>query len=128
MTHFNNVVRLATTLRPKDVTGTSWYKYSKLILDSIREKRRIDEESSKDKADKPFRDMIAEDLTKIKVEVAKGSCAGYLKFLNENYTPTAKKLTLTDEMLSEEKLKRLITSKFCLIYHPDKNRNEARQI
>ena len=128
MTHFNNVVRLATTLRPRDVTGTEWYIESKRNLDSIREKRRLAEENQKDKADKPFRDLIVEDLTKLKAEAAKGNCAGYLKYLNEHYTPAARKLTLTDEMLSEEKLKRLITTKFSLIYHPDRNRNEARQV
>lgn len=128
MTHFNNVVRLANTLRPRDVTQEVWYRDSKRNLDSIREKRRLAEEANKDRADKPFRDMITEDLTKLKAEVAKGDCAGFLKFLNENYTPAARKLTLTPEMLSEEKLKRLIITKYTTIYHPDKNRNEARQI
>ena len=128
MTHFNNVVRLANSLRPRDVTQTDWYRDSKRTLDAIREKRRLAEEAEKDRADKPFRDMIAEDLAKVKAEVAKGDCAGFLKFLNEHYTPAARKLTLTDDMLTEDKLKRLITVKFSIIYHPDKNRNEPRQI
>ena len=71
--------------------------------------------------------MIIEDLTKVKEEAKKG-CVAFLKFINENYIPTEKKLTLTDEMLSEDKLKRLMTTKFSLIFHPDKNVSEPRQV
>lgn len=46
MTHFNNVVRLANSLRPKDVTQTEWYRDSKQALDAIREKRRLAEEAA----------------------------------------------------------------------------------
>ena len=42
--------------------------------------------------------------------------------------PEGRKITLTDEILQEGKLKRLMTIKFSLIFHPDKNVNEARQI
>ena len=31
-------------------------------------------------------------------------------------------------MLTEDKLKRLMSTRFALIYHPDKNVNEPRQI
>lgn len=41
--------------------------------------------------------MVAEDLRKIKAEAEKHDCAGFLKYINENYTPAARKLTLTPE-------------------------------
>ena len=85
------------------------------------------EEAEKDRADKPFRDMIIEDLNKVKEEAKKG-CVSFLKYINENYIPAERKLTLTDEMLSEDKLKRLMTTRFSLIFHPDKNVSEPRQI
>ena len=107
MSHYNNIVRLANSLRPRDVTREPWFVEAKKALDSIREKRRLDEEASKDKADKPFREMITEDLAKVKTESQKG-CVHFLKYVNEHYAPAAKKLTLTDAMLSEDKLKRTI--------------------
>lgn len=72
--------------------------------------------------------MVAADIEKIKKEADKGDCAAFLKYLNEHYIPAEKKLTLTDEQLKEENLKKTITTKFARIYHPDKNRNEERQV
>ena len=69
--------------------------------------------------------MIATDLAKIKEEAQKG-CKEFLRYLNENHVPADKKLTLDDEALKESKLKRLMTTKFSLIFHPDKNVNEER--
>ena len=63
------------------------------------------------------------------VEMAKkNGCIYFLKFVNENYAPNNKKLTLTEEMLSANKLKRTMTTKFTLMFHPDKNVNEPRHI
>ena len=45
MTHYNNVVRLANSLKPRDVTKTQWYKDSKTGLDKIREAREREEEA-----------------------------------------------------------------------------------
>ena len=69
--------------------------------------------------------MIVEDLNKVKEEAKKG-CVTFLKYINENYIPAERKLTLTDDMLSEDKLKRLMTTRFSLVFHPDKNVNEPR--
>ena len=71
--------------------------------------------------------MIATDLENIKREGQKG-CKDFLKYINENYVPEGRKITLNDENLKESNLKRLMTTKFAVIFHPDKNRNEARQI
>ena len=71
--------------------------------------------------------MIKEDLKKIQEE-AKKDCRNFLKYCNEHYAPAAKKIDITDEMLSDDKLKRTITMKFKVIFHPDKNVNEPRQI
>ena len=43
MSHFNCVVRLSNSLRPRDVTQTEWYRESKQALDAIREKRLLSE-------------------------------------------------------------------------------------
>ena len=71
--------------------------------------------------------MIATDLENIKREVQKG-CKDFLKYVNENYVPAERKFTLTEENLKEGNLKRLMTTKFALVFHPDKNRNEPRQV
>ena len=71
--------------------------------------------------------MIKEDLEKIKAESQKG-CKTFLKFANDQYAPATKKLTLKEEDLSDDKLRKLMTTKFALIFHPDKNINEPRQI
>ena len=49
-------------------------------------------------------------------------------FINENYVPADRKLELTEDDLQEHKLKRLMTTKVALIFHPDKNINEERQV
>lgn len=72
-------------------------------------------------------DMIAEDLTKLRAEQAK-DCASFLRFLNENYVPTEKKIELTDEMLNEQNLKRTMVVKFSRIFHPDRQVNEEKKI
>ena len=71
--------------------------------------------------------MITEDLASVKTESQEG-CVHFLKYVNEHFAPAEKKLTLTDAMLTEDKLKRTIQTKFSLIFHPDKSVNEARQI
>lgn len=71
--------------------------------------------------------MIKEDLQKVKLEAQKG-CKSFLKMINELYAPATRKIDLTDELLSEDKLKRTITTKFSKVFHPDKNVNEPRQI
>ena len=35
MTHFNNVIRLAMALRPKDVTNTDWYREVQTTKEAI---------------------------------------------------------------------------------------------
>ena len=42
--------------------------------------------------------------------------------------PADRKLELTEDDLQEHKLKRLMTTKVALIFHPDKNINEERQV
>ena len=91
------------------------------------EKAKWIEEAAKDKADAPFRKLVEEDLKKVK-EQAKKDCKSFLKFVNENYAPKERKLTLSDDDLQEGKLKKLITTKFSLMFHSDKNKNEERQI
>ena len=118
-------MRLAQALRPRDVTRETWYRDAMKAKETIQNRRKQQEEAAKDKADKPFRDMIASDLTKIKEETKKG-CKDFLKFINEQYVPATKKLTLDDTALKESNLKRLMTTKFSLIFHPDKNVNEQR--
>ena len=77
MSHFNSVIRLANSLRPRDVTQEEWYKFSKETLDTVREKRRLEEEATQDRADKPFRDMVLADITNVKEEAKKG-CKAFL--------------------------------------------------
>ena len=72
--------------------------------------------------------MIKEDLEKIKKEFDKDDCKAFLRYLNENYVPEGKKVELTDDMLTEDKIKRTMTVKFSRIFHPDKQTNEKRQI
>ena len=64
-------------------------------------------------------------MTNIKTESEKG-CKEFLTYLNQNYIPEEKKLALDVEALKESNLKRLMTTKFSLIFHPDKNVNEER--
>lgn len=71
--------------------------------------------------------MISEDLIKIKAEFDKDTVI-FLRYLNDNYIPAEKKIELTDEMLKENQLKRTIITKFCPIFHPDKNVNEEKKI
>ena len=72
-------------------------------------------------------DLIAEDLTKLKAEFDKG-CESFLRYLNQHYVPADKKIVLTDEMLSESKLKHTMVTKFSRIFHPDKQVNEEKKI
>ena len=51
-----------------------------------------------------------------------------MRFLNEKYVPDDKKIELTEEMLSENQLKRTMTLKFSVIFHPDKNVMEEKVI
>ena len=37
MTHYNSVLRLANTLKPRDVTQEAWFKEAKASIDKIRE-------------------------------------------------------------------------------------------
>ena len=46
MTHYNNVIRLAESLKPRDVSREPWFKEAKLRLTTIRDKRRLDEEAA----------------------------------------------------------------------------------
>ena len=121
------MIRLAESLKPRDVSREPWFVEAKNRLEQIREEQRLNEEAQKDKADAPFREMIKEDLQKIKVQVDKG-IKPFLKFVNEHYTPASKKIELTEEMLAFENLKKTITIKFTRVFHPDKNVNEPRQI
>ena len=125
LSHFSNMIRLSVVMKPTDVTNTEWYKEAKKAKDAIQTRRQLEEEAAKDKADAPFRQMIVEDLANIKRELEKG-CKDFLTYLNENYVPEGRKITLTEENLKESNLKRLMTTKFSLIFHPDKNVNEAR--
>ena len=79
------------------------------------------------KLDAKCRELIKKDLKKIRKEFKKGA-KSFVTFCNEHYVPAEKKVPITDEMLSEDKLKRTITTKFAIIFHPDKNVNEPRQI
>ena len=56
--------------------------------------------------------MIVEDLNKVKEEAKKG-CVTFLKYINENYIPAERKLTLTDDMLSEDKM---VCKTFCICW------------
>ena len=71
--------------------------------------------------------MIIEDLRKVRKEAEK-SCKEFLKFINENYMPAEKKLTLTDEMLKDSNLTSLMRTKFAIVFSPDKNVNEPKQV
>jgi len=71
--------------------------------------------------------MIEQDLANIKREVQKG-CKEFLKYVNDNYVPEARKIALDDDKLKESNLKRLMVIKFSIIFHPDKNINEERQV
>lgn len=126
MTHFNNMIRLSNALKPKDITKESWFTAAQSELKAIQEKRQLEEEAAKDKADAPFREMIKDDLAKISAEKKK-DCATFLKFINENYMPGGKKFTLTDEQLKSDKIKSSL-KKFFIKFHPDKQVNEPRQI
>ena len=127
MSHYNSVIRLANSLKPRDVSNEPWFKSAKANLEAIREKRRLDEEAAQDRQDAPFKELIKEDLKKVQEE-AKKDCKSFLRYCNEHYAPAAKKIAITDEMLTDDKLKRTITTKFSIIFHPDKNVNEPRQI
>ena len=127
MNHYSNVVRLAVAMKPKDVTNQVWYKDAKKARETIQQRRKLEEEASKDKADAPFRAMIEQDLANIKREVQKG-CKEFLKYVNDNYVPEARKIALDDDKLKESNLKRLMVIKFSIIFHPDKNINEERQV
>ena len=63
----------------------------------------------------------------MKTEHAKGPAA-FLKFVNTEYTPADKKIELSEEMLTESNLKRTMTMKFSIIFHPDKQVNEEKKI
>ena len=125
MSHYNSVMRLAISLKPRDISQEPWFKLAKTNLEAIREKRRLDEEATQDRQDAPFRKLINEDIKRVKEEEKKG-CKSFLKYINEHYAPAAKKIDITEEMLSDDNLKRTITTKFALIFHPDKNVNEPR--
>ena len=71
--------------------------------------------------------LIAEDLIKIKAEQKKGP-ALFLRFINDEYAPADKKIALTDEMLTENQLKRTMVTRFAMIFHPDRNVNEEKKI
>ena len=66
--HFINVLRLGMAMRPKDVTNLKWYKDAKAAKDAISERRRLQEEAARDKADEPFRALVKEDLANVKRE------------------------------------------------------------
>ena len=76
---------------------------------------------------RPFLEMWAQDLRKLKEEKAKGAQT-FLKYLLANYVPEDKKFELTDSMLSEAAIKRTIAIKYSKIFHPDRNMNEERKI
>ena len=71
--------------------------------------------------------MVQADIDKVKAEAKKGDCKAFLKFINTNYAPEDKKDKLTDEMLSEDKMKRTMTIHFAKMFHPDKHVNSERQ-
>lgn len=127
MTHYKNVVRLCESLRPRNLTQEPWYRETKRAADAIEEKRSRETEAAQNEADKPFIAKVKADLDKVRAE-GKKDCVTFLKFINEKYTPEAKRLTLTDDMVTEDKLKRLMKVKFSPVYHPDKNVNEPREI
>ena len=126
MRHYTNVIRLSSGMIQIRVQNTEWYKEAKKIKEAIQTRRQLEEEAAKDKADAPFRQMIVEDLANIERELQKG-CKDFLTYINKNYVPEGRKITLTEENLKESNLQRLI-KKFAIIFHPDKNVNEARQI
>ena len=128
MVHYHNMVRLVSARKPKDLTDEPWFKKGKEAMNGIQEKRRLEEEAAKEKADAPFRKMVEEDMKKVQAEAQKDDCKKFLKFINDNYAPAGKKLTLSEDDLQEGKLKRLITTKFSLMFHADKNVNEPRQV
>jgi len=101
---------------------------AKSTLEAIREERRRNEEGAKDKADAPFLEMVVEDIRKVKEEAEKDDAKSFLKFINDHYIPEARKIALTDEMLLPGQIERTMVTKFTLIFAPDKNVNEPRQI
>ena len=68
MSHFSNVIRLAVVMKPTDVTSSEWYKEALKSRDAIYTRRKLEEESFKNRADAPYRAMITEDLANIKRE------------------------------------------------------------
>ena len=74
-----------------------------------------------------YSDMISADLVNIKREADRG-CKSFLIFVNAHYVPPDRKIDLSENELQQSNLKRLITTKFAKIFHPDKNRNEPRQV
>ena len=81
MSHYNSVMRLAISLKPRDVSQEPWFKLAKTNLEAIREKRRLDEEATQDRQDAPFRKLINEDIKRVKEEEKKG-CKSFLKYIN----------------------------------------------
>ena len=115
VSHFINVVRLGMAMKPKDITTTKWYKEAKAAKDAITERRRLEEEAQRDKADAPFRAMVKTDLENVQREFGKGY-SSFLKYLNEQYVPADKKIEITDENIKESNAKRLMQTKFSLIF------------
>ena len=68
MVHYHNMVRLVSARKPKDLTDEPWFKKGKEAMNGIQEKRRLEEEAAKDKADAPFRKMVEEDMKKVQAQ------------------------------------------------------------
>ena len=128
MGHFTNAIRLSVAMNPSYYANTAWYKEAKLAKETIQTRRQLAEEAQRDKADAPYRKMIEEDLVKIRQAVNSKGCKDFLVFLNENYVPAERKIALTEEALQENNLKKLMTLKFAIVFHPNKNVNEPRHI
>lgn len=125
--HLTNCVRLAATLAPKDVSQEAWHMLAVKQLQEVRDILLKEENEKLAAADKPFLDMIRNDLDKITSEVKKG-CRSFLEFVNNNYVPVDRKIDLTEEKLKDGELRRTMIRLFLPIFHPDKNIDEPKQI
>ena len=122
----SNAIRLEATLRPKNCFDQAWFQLCRLSLQLVTEFLQNEEQKRIDAEKQQYLDLIAEDLQKLKVEFANG-CASFLRYLNENYVPQDKKLNLTDDLLTENKLKHTMVTKFSRIFHPDRQVNEEKK-
>ena len=106
--HYLDSIRILETLKPKVFNHEHWHKLMMKYMNEIQVEQDRKERETQWKDEAELRESLKKELKEIQDHKKKGS-RKFLQFIAENYIGyDSKKVTISDEDLTESKLKKTI--------------------